>query len=235
MYSFMDTTPSYYVTAEGTKKGHSYELMKAIGTTLGCPVVESPGSFTAIKEKFLRNGTDILALSLRHPDLDKNGEFVELYKVPRSLIIEKKMYVPGTSIQGYLENPKIHFASVINVGFFMTGKERDYLYQQKRLLEVPELQDVFKALEKGRVQALFSTPVFTHYYLSKSSKSGNYQVLPDPDSKESLGMYVSKTRVNKAELTAIKAAVEKMKKDGTLENIAREYVRPEDLVFYRNQ
>lgn len=154
--------------------------------------------------------------------------------MPRSLIIEKRLYTPGASIQAYLENPKVTFASVINVGFLMTTKERDYLYKQKRLLEVPDLQDVFTALEKGRVQALFSTPVFTHYYLSRTPRAKDYQVLPDTASKEALGMYVSKTRVNKREMAAIKLAVEKMKKDGTLESIAKEYVRPEDLVFYRN-
>ncbi len=234
-YSFIDTPPSYFVTPEGEKKGHSYELLKALGTTLNCPVVESPGSFTAIKEKFMRHGSDILALSVRHPELDKHGEFVELYKVPRSLIVEKKLYTPGATIESYIKNPKITFASVINVGFFITAKEHDYLFQQKRLLEVPNLQDVFTALEKGRVQALFSTPVFTHHYISKTPRAPDFQILPDPSSQEILGIYISLKRVNKAEMTSIKRALEKMKKDGTLENIAKEYVRPEDLTFYKSR
>ncbi len=230
---FMDNAPSYFVE-NGTKKGHSYVVIKDIISHLECRETEVPGSYAANKEKLINNRIDIMGLALQDPEMDKAAEFIPAYRVPRMLIVEKKMFNSKYSVEDYVKNSKAVFATLIGAGFFMSGQEREILFKQKRLFEVPGPADVFASLLKGRAQASFSTPLFTHHYLSRQGLDGNFAIIADASHTQELGIYVSKTRVSEQDRMKIKDIIKKMKADGSLARSAKDYVRAEDLKFYKN-
>lgn len=231
--AFMDNEPSYFVE-NGVKKGHSYVLMTDIVKALECRETEIPGSYAANKEKLLKNRVDIMGLAIRDAEMDKVAEFIPAYRVPRMLIVDKKVFNPAYKIDDYLKSSKAVFSTLIGAGFFMSELEREVLFKQKRLFEVPGPADIFANLIKGRAQATFSTPLFTHYYLSRKGQDQSFVILPDPDQAQDLGIYVSKARVTEKDRSKIRDIIKRMKADGSMARSAKDYVRAEDLKYYKD-
>ncbi len=231
--SFLDSAPGFYRNEKGEKVGSSYDILMEIGRRLGCKVTEEPGSYSAILEGFLRNRMDLTGLTTRSPKMEKSGEFVEMYRVPRSLVVRKDVSKANDTIESLLKNPKINFAGVIGGSFFIKESEKEKLFQEHRLREVPGPQEVFDALMDGRAQATFSSPAFTSFYLKRQNKTDQFKIIPDEKGEwQSLGFYLSLKRLSKDERERIREIIGNVRQDGTLLKIEKNYVNPVDYLYY---
>jgi ABC-type amino acid transport substrate-binding protein len=169
--------------------------------------------------------------------LNSGGEFVLYYEIPRHLLINKKISgVKGATLEGALKDSNIIFASVIGAPLFIKPEEEVILRKANRIREFPSAQDAFNAFQEGRVGAVFSTPLYTHYYISSAStKSIESEIIRDTGMKVKSGIYLSSKRLSEKEKLQIKDILLEMRKDGSLLKFAKEYVDPIDLQYYQNQ
>ncbi|QDK45547.1 hypothetical protein DOM22_10495 [Bdellovibrio sp. ZAP7] len=231
--AFLDAAPGFYKNEKGIKEGSSYDILMEVGRRLGCKVSEEPGSYSAILDGFVRHRVDITGLTTKSPKMENFGEFVEMYRVPRSLVVRKDSFGVNDSIESILKNPKITFAGIIGGLFFIKESEKEQLFKERRLREVPGPQEVFNALSEGRVQATFSSPAFTAYYLKRQNKLAQFKIIPDEKGEwQSLGFYLSIKRLSKEERQRVRAIISNVRQDGTLLEIEKKYVNPADYIYY---
>jgi ABC-type amino acid transport substrate-binding protein len=231
--SFLNAPPGFYKNEKGEKEGSSYEILMEVGRRLGCRTTEEPGSYSAMLDGFMRHRIDVSGLSTKSPKMEKAGEFVEMYRVPRSLVVRKDAVKPNDTIDSILKNPKINFAGIIGGLFFIQESEKEKLFKEHRLREVPGPQEVFDSLADGRAQATFSSPAFTAYYLKRQNKVDQFKIIPDEKGEwQSLGFYLSLKRLSKDERERIRAIIGNVRQDGTLLKIEKKYVSPVDYLYY---
>lgn len=232
--SFINAPPGYFTDKKGLKQGSSYDIFQEVIRRLGCKITEEPGSHSAMSEAFMRYRHDMYGIAVKSDNLDKYGEFVEMYRVPRSLVVRKDALGKDFTIEGILKNPKINFVGIIGGLFFIKKEEKDKLFKEHRLREVPGPQEIYEALGDGRAQATFSSPAFTSYYLGRENKLYKFKVIPDHKSDwQSLGFYLSLGRLSKAERELIKEIIHGIRQDGTLLKIQKKYVQADDFVYYQ--
>ncbi|WP_413557039.1 substrate-binding periplasmic protein [Bdellovibrio sp. HCB209] len=231
--SFMNAAPGFFTDEKGNKQGSSFEILQEVIRRLGCKVTEETSSHFASTEGFVRNRVDIFGITNKSEKMNKTGEFVEMYRVPRSLVIRKDALLTEPTIESVLKNKKINFVGIIGGLFFIKESEKEKLFKEHRLREVPGPSEIYTALDEGRAQATFSSPAFTAYYLGKSDKLKKFKVIPDHKSEwQSLGFYLSTNRLSKTEREKIKGLIHGIRQDGTLLNIQKKYVQPEDFDYY---
>ncbi|WP_413293905.1 substrate-binding periplasmic protein [Bdellovibrio sp. HCB185ZH] len=231
--AFLDAAPGFYKNEKGNKEGSSYDILMEVGRRLGCKINEEPGSYSAILEGFVRHRVDITGLTTKSPKMENVGEFVEMYRVPRSLVVRKDSFGSHDSIETILKNPKITFAGIIGGLFFIKESEKEQLFKERRLREVPGPQEIFNALAEGRAQATFSSPAFTAYYLKRQNKMDQFKIIPDEKGEwQSLGFYLSTKRLSQDERERIRSIISNVRQDGTLLKIEKKYVNPVDYLYY---
>lgn len=205
-----------------------------ISRRMGCKSSEEATSNFAAIEAFARHRVDILGLSAPDPNLDQVGEFLEIYRIPRSLIVRKKFVHKNDTIKVLLKNPKIKFAGIIGGHFFLSLTENDNLRKSGRLKEYPSPEEIFKALLESRVDAVFSSPFFTHYCFSSMAKEHRKDliILRDEGEMRPVGIYISKNRFSFEEKEKLRKIVKDIKSDGALLKIATKYIDLEDNIYY---
>ncbi|WP_413293907.1 substrate-binding periplasmic protein [Bdellovibrio sp. HCB185ZH] len=232
--AFQDDAPGFFVDEKNRKNGTAYELLLEIVRRLGCKSTEQITPYLTLKENFLRNKSDIYALSTPDKELDKVAEFVEMYSFPRSLVVSKKASTDKDTVHTLLKNPKILFGNVAGGFLFMQLSEREELEAKHRLKEFPGPTGVFNALSEGRIQATFSSPAFTYYFLTREKKMNQFRAIPDPEGGlYHSGFYLARKRLTEAERGKIREIIREIRADGTLLRIASKYVNPEDLIYYK--
>lgn len=231
--SFLGMPPAYFVN-KGEKSGSAYDVMMELMRRLGCKYSEQPESHSAARDGFLRNRTDVFGFTGPDPAMDQYGDYVEMVKLPRFLVINKKIYKPSDTIQSLIKNPKISFGGVIAGRYFYTEEEWSYLRKTQRLKEVPSPADIFNSLIAGRVQASFSVPIFTHFFLTRVKQRDKFVLIPDDQGTwTSLGFYLSHRRLSVFEREHLKKLIAEIRQDGTLEKIQQKYNDPVDLKYYQ--
>lgn len=231
--AFQDDAPGFFVDKNNNKNGTAYELLMEIIRRLDCKATEQVTSYLTLRENFLRNKTDIYALGSQDPEMDKVAEFVEMYNFPRSMVVSKKVSSAKDTIADTLKNPKITFGNVLGGRLFLQESEMADLIAAHRLREFPGPTGVFKALLEGRVQATFSSPAFTNYFITRQNKMDEFRSIPDKSGKvHSSGFYLSKKRLTEGEREKIRKIIHEIRADGTLLRISKKYVNEEDLKYY---
>ncbi|WP_413577993.1 substrate-binding periplasmic protein [Bdellovibrio sp. HCB290] len=232
IFGFVNTGPSFMVSDQGEKQGHSYSLLRELVERIGCKSSENPASYAANAELFKRNGLDIYGLSIPDSNLENRGEFVEVYRVPRWLIVRKDSFVPGAPISSYFKDKKIIFGSIIGRGLFIKPDEKEELYKDHRIREYPTPAEVYSALKSGKVQAAFTSPVFNYYFVREEVRVKSLVTVLDTDYISPIGFYVSKSRLSPQERNSVRRHLADMKKDGSLQSITKDYLFEEDLKYY---
>jgi polar amino acid transport system substrate-binding protein len=231
--AFQDDAPGFFVDSNNKKNGTAYELLMEIIRRLGCRATEQVTSYLTLRENFLRNKTDIYALTSQDPEMDKVADFVEMYNFPRSMVVSKKFSSSKDTIADLLKKPKITVGNVLGGRLFLQESEINDLTASHRLREFPGPTGVFKALLGGRVQATFSSPAFTNYFITRLNKMSEFRSIPDKSGKVySAGFYISKKRLTEAERETIRKVIHEIRADGTLLRISKKYVNEEDLKYY---
>ncbi|QLY23794.1 ABC transporter substrate-binding protein [Bdellovibrio sp. KM01] len=227
-------TPPAYIVEKGIKSGSAYEVVVELMRRVGCKYTEEPASYSAARENFIHNRSDVFGFAVPDATMDKYGEFVEMLKFPRSLVVNKKVLKANPSFEAVLNDHSVSFGGLISGRYFFTNEEIQRLRQSSRLREVPTPADIFSALIAGRVQATLTVPIYTHYYLSRSKQRENFEVLSDDSgSWTSVGFYLSHKRLSEKERERLKKLISKIREDGTLQKIQRKYNDPLDLKFYK--
>ncbi|WP_413295450.1 hypothetical protein ACLSU7_02200 [Bdellovibrio sp. HCB185ZH] len=206
------------------------ELMRR----LGCKYTEEPTSYSAARENFMHNRSDVFGFALPESALDKYGDYIEVVKFPRSVVVNKKNYKANASFESILKDPSISFGGLISGRYFYKDEELMQLRKGSRLKEMPTPEDIFNALIDGRVQATLTMPLYTHYYLSRSHQRVNFQIIADEsDGWTSVGFYLSHKRLSVFERERLKRLIGEIRQDGTLRKIQMKYNDPLDLKFYQ--
>lgn len=232
--AFQDDAPGFFIDEKNKKNGTAYELLLEIVRRLGCKSTEQLTPFLKLKENFIRNKSDIYALSTRDTELDKVADFVEMYSFPRSLVVSKKSSSEKDTLVDLMKNPKILFGNVAGGHLFLQPQERQELEAKHRLREFPGPTGVFNALLEGRIQATFSSPAFTYYFITREKKMDQFRAIPDPGGvMYNAGFYLSRKRLTEAERGRIKQIIQEIRADGTLLRISAKYVNPEDVKYYK--
>ncbi|WP_413574497.1 transporter substrate-binding domain-containing protein [Bdellovibrio sp. HCB290] len=232
--SFQDDAPGFFVDKDNKKNGTAYELLLEIIRRLGCKSTEQVNSYLAARENMARNKTDIYALGTPDEKFEKTSEFVEMYRIPRSLVISKKVADKNSTIETILNNPNVLFGNVIEGRLFIKESEQTDLRLKHRLRDFPGPALVFKALLDGRIQATFSSPAFTYYFLTRENRMENFVSIPDGDGEAIIsGFYLSRKRLSEQERASIKKIIKEIRQDGTLALVAKKYVNPVDLKYYQ--
>ncbi|WP_168196625.1 ABC transporter substrate-binding protein [Bdellovibrio sp. ZAP7] len=232
--SFQDDAPGFFVDKNNNKNGTAYELLLEIVRRLGCKSTEQITPYLKNKENFQRNKSDIYALSTQDKEMDKVADFVEMYSFPRSLVVSKKDSNDKDTVATLLKNPKIIFGNVTGGFLFIQPQERLELEAKHRLREFTGPTSVFNALLEGRIQATFSSPAFTYYFITREKKMDQFRAIPDPQGGlYHAGFYLARKRLTEAERGKIREIIHEIRADGTLLKIAAKYVNPEDLVYYK--
>jgi hypothetical protein len=181
----------------------------------------------------MHNRSDVFGFAVPDATMDKYGEFVEMLKFPRSLVVNKKVLKGKPSFESVFNDHSISFGGLISGRYFYTNEEVQRLRQSSRLREVPTPVDIFNALIAGRIQATLTVPIYTHYYLSRSNQREKFEVLSDDtDNWTSVGFYLSHKRLSAGERKRLKQLILTIRQDGTLLKIQRKYNDPLDLKFY---
>ncbi len=232
--SFQEDAPGFFIDKMNQKNGTAYELLLEVVRRLGCKSTEQVVSYLSVRENFARNKTDLYALTTQADDLDKFAEFVEMYRIPRTMVVSKKVATTKDTIESVLKNPKIVFGNVLGGRLFIQEGELKELTAKHRLREFPGPSGVFGALLEGRIQATFSSPAFTYFYLTREKKMDQFYSLPDTGGEfYRAGFYLSRTRLSQAEREKIRKIIQDMRDDGTLLEISKKYVNTEDLKYYK--
>ncbi|WP_413584109.1 substrate-binding periplasmic protein [Bdellovibrio sp. HCB274] len=232
--SFQGDAPGFFVDKNNKKSGTAYELLLEIIRRLGCKSTEQVNSYLTARENMSRNKIDIYALGTPDDKFEKSAEFVEMYRIPRTLVISKKLADKNSTIDSILNNPQVNIGNVIEGRLFIKETEQAELRAKHRLREYPGPELVFKALLDGRIQATFSSPAFTYYFLTRENKMKKFISIPDREEEAIIsGFHLSRKRLSEQERTSIKKIIKEIRQDGTLAKIATKYVNPEDLKYYQ--
>jgi ABC-type amino acid transport substrate-binding protein len=231
--SFLGNPPAYIVE-KGVKGGSAYDVLTELMRRTGCRYTEQPASHSAARENFMNNRVDVFGFTGPDPMMDKHGEYVEMVKLPRFLVINKKYLKSVDTFKSILQFRQILFGSVIAGNYFYTQDELDLLRKTKRLREVPSPADVFNSLIADRIQASLTVPLFTHYYLTRVKQREKFEVIPDLHGDwTSVGFYLSHKRLSATERERLKKLIVDIRQDGTLEKIQQKYNDPTDLKYYQ--
>ncbi|UYL08103.1 ABC transporter substrate-binding protein [Bdellovibrio sp. SKB1291214] len=234
--AFQDDPPGFFVDGNNKKNGTAYELLMEVVRRLGCKSTEQVTSYLTLRENFIRNKSDIYALTSQDPEMDKVAEFVEMFSFPRMMVVSRKFSSSKDTIPEVLKNPKITVGNVLGGRLFIQESEQVELITAHRLRDFPGPTGVFKALLEGRIQATFSSPAFTNYFITRQSKMDDFRSIPDKSGKVySGGFYLSKKRLTDAEREKIRKAILEIRADGTLARLYKKYVNEEDLKYYLPQ
>jgi polar amino acid transport system substrate-binding protein len=225
--------PFYSVDSYGQVSGLTYDIVKELESRLGCTLHQQPAEIPRMLEDFKNWRTDIIAFIGINDGLTKYGNFIELYQVRRRLIVANSSFVLNKKIPEYVSDPKIKFGGQIGSHPYITDTELDVLRKQNRVIQVPTPEVAYQRLMSGRLQAFFSSPVVYRYNL-KTNKNLKDKVtaISDPGFKNTVGLYLSKKRINAEEMKRINTAAQDMRTDGTLRQIVLKYIHTEDLQDY---
>ncbi|MEK2688700.1 substrate-binding periplasmic protein [Bdellovibrio sp. GT3] len=232
--SFQDDAPGFFIDKNNKKNGTAYELLLEIVRRLGCKSTEQVNSYLIARENMVRNKIDIYALGTPDDRFAKSAEFVEMYRIPRYLVVNKR-YVSGeATIESVLANPKVSFGNVLEGRLFIKELEMKALVAKHRLREYPGPGLVFKALLDGRIQATFSSPAFNYYYLTTENRMQDFYSIEDVKGEPIIsGFHLSKKRLSEKERAEIRKIITDIRQDGTLAKIVKKYVNSEDLKHYQ--
>jgi polar amino acid transport system substrate-binding protein len=225
--------PFYSVDHYGQVSGLTYDIVKDLEKRLGCTLQQQPAVAPRMLEDFKSWRTDIIAFIGVNDMFSRSGNFIELYSVHRRLVVINSSFVLNKKINEYVADQKIKFAGQIGTHPYITNDEIDILKKQNRIIQVPSPEVAYKMLMNGRLQAFFTSPVVHNYNLkTKKDLKDKVTAISDPGFKNTVGLYLSKKRINAEEARHIKAAVEDMRSDGSLRKLVLKYIRPEDLQDY---
>jgi ABC-type amino acid transport substrate-binding protein len=232
--AFQNDAPGFFIDKKNQKNGTAYELLLEVVRRLGCKSTEQITPYLTLRDNFLRNRADMYALTTQVKELDAVAEFVEMYSFPRSLVVSKKASTGKDTIASVLKNPKILFGNVVGGRLFIQPQELTDLESKHRVRDFPGPTEVFKSLLDGRIQATFSSPSFTYFYITRENKMEQFRSIPDPSGEVyRAGFYLSRKRLSETERQKIRKIILEMRSDGTLLRISRKYVNEEDLKYYK--
>lgn len=228
----MNSPPSYFVE-KGKKTGVGYDILTEVVRRLNCKYTDMIGSNSALIASFGRSSIDLFGPLLASAQLT-GAEFIQTWKLPRYLVVRKD-YDLGTEaeVKQYLDNPKIVFGNLISGQFFLSDQELRDLFAGKRLKEYPFPEDLAKALQEGKIQALFAGPFVLYHYIIKTGRAEQYKIIEDKASPlVDTGFYMSTKRLSVEERQRVREVFNEMHNDGTLFKIVRKYLDPKSYRYF---
>lgn len=221
-------TDSINRTKEGVNR-ISIDILKEIKMRTNCVYTERLISFARAAEELRFNRIDIFAFAFSNPEWESFSRQLPIYSVSRLLLIDKKHYHKKLTIPDYLKNPKIKFGSLSGGSFFFQPEELEPLIKAKRVVFDSFPDGLIDLFEEGKLNAVFTSPVFLNRFKKQYKIDEKAMVLIDPKVKLEVSLFLSKKRVSDKEVQIFANAIKNMKKDGTLKKIILKYISQEDF------
>jgi ABC-type amino acid transport substrate-binding protein len=223
----------YKRESSGETKGISHDILMELGHRSGCAFVESPVNYSRALDDFKYSRLDLFAVTFPNPAWTNYADHKIIYSFERVMLVKKSKTSKPIVLSDYIDDKKIKFGSVIGAVMFFTAAENEQLTKDKRIVDAADADGAVKLLLSNKVQMLFVSPVYVKY-LKMTDKDFDKKMAYSFDSSNmaNIGIYISKTRVSKANHEILTSTLEKMKSDGAIIKILKKYIESEDLIRY---
>lgn len=196
---------AYWRDAGGQRQGTDVELLNALAQETGCNFAIGELSRVLIWKKLQTGQTDLVLSALPTPERDQWGHFIALpyWENRNQLVISKQLPKPA-SMAELLAYPALRLGVVRGYRYGDTQWDTLIAHQrsQGRLVEVADLETVYRLFKLGRINALISTPMtyrllLPRHGLQKLADTVDWSPGAPPLRS---GIYLSRQRFSPAEL-----------------------------------
>lgn len=210
------------------------DILKEIQKRQGCQYTEKLVSLTRASDELRRHRIDIFAFAVPNDSWNEFSTNLPLLRIKRLLLIQKKHFIAGASVQDYIQNTKIKFGALSGTTFLISEKEISQLEKDNRVQYMPSPLSGIELFSKSKLDAMFFTPILLQSYAKKFQLREKSMLIVDKSEPLPLSMFFSKVRVTPAEIKSFEVTLTAMKKDGTLKEILRRYINEDDIInFYK--
>jgi polar amino acid transport system substrate-binding protein len=220
--------PMEYFESAGSRKpvGFDVDLVSAIAKQWGVPAQFSPTAFDGLLPALSGGRCDVVASGIFvTPERTKTFPAVPYFKSRRVLLV-KKGNPEGITTLEQLSGKTA--ATQVSTEYEKTLRklDKDLEAQGKPGITVqtyPKASDAVQQLVVGRAVAVYTQD--TEAAFRSKAQPGQFEIAYSDPSAETFGIYVRKDQTELSD--GLKTAVEKMRQDGSLAEIAKRWALPE--------
>lgn len=209
---------SYYLRADGTPAGSSFDFYVELGRRSGCTFELAPQPRIRAWYDAEHQHLDIISPTIRTPERDQHGQFVEYFRSRNDIIIHRSQSAKIDSLEQLLG------ASEIKIGLIRGHSNGSYFDQRLQALKAtarielsPNPHNIFLKLQAGRIQATLMTAGIYQKELDDLALTEQVRIIRVPESDSlAIGLYLSRLTLEPATIDWLSGHVRAMVADGTL-------------------
>jgi len=212
-----DFFPPYNFTLRGKRTGMDTEIVEAMLKEIGVYPVHRPMTWPEVVRAHDENEVDVAFQFFTSPRRLERGHLIGPYRV-------------GATVLMVRSNSDIVYTGIEDLRGLRVGVVEGFEYtpefdKSEVFEKIPSSSSVvsFRRLLLGRVDAIAGDLQVLKYLADSEGRTASVKILPKPLAMVPRYISVPKARADKAE--RLRAAYEKLKRDGTIDTIIRNWDR----------
>lgn len=227
---------SYYLLDDGTPAGSSFDFYAELTRRSGCTFEIDPLPRARAWHEAKLQHLDIISPTIRTAERDQVGVFIEYFKARNDILVDRRAGEHIQSLEQVLADPKV------KIGLVRGHSSGPYF--DKRLQALEKLQriefssypsNIFIKLQAGRIQATLMTAGVYQKELDQLGLQDQVRIIHVPESDAfSIGLYLSRLTLSRAEIDWLSQHVQAMISDGSLRKLlSRNHGKALTAEFYQ--
>lgn len=212
---------SYYLQADGTPAGSSFDFYAELARRSGCTFEIDPLPRVRVWHEARLQHLDIISPTIRTAERDQVGVFVEYFQARNDILLDRHAGEHIQSLEQLLADPKIKIGLVrghANGAYF--DERLQALAKLQRVEYSAYPSNIFLKLQAGRIQATLMTAGLYQKELDQLGLHDQLRIIHVPESDAfSIGLYLSRLTLASQEIDWLSQHVQAMISDGSLRKL----------------
>lgn len=217
--AFYELGALYGRGAGGVHEGIDKDLVEELSRRSGCVFTTVLESRVRIWDRLSRRLLDLSVSGIATPEREVFAEFIPYFQTRNYVLVTRKVAAEVPTPIDFLAD-KLRTVAVVKS--FKHGALYDawldQLRAQRRVFEMADFPAAWHSLQLGRVDAVLALPTVWGPLLRQPQLKQQYTTLDwSPNDRIEHGLIVSKARVAESDKQRLRAAIQSMLRDGTVE------------------
>ena len=224
--AFYELGSLYYQNASKQYVGIDKDLIEEIGRRSGCRFRQESDARARIWILLAEGSLDMSVSGIPTPERDQFARFIIYFQTRNHLLMAPEKAARIDSLRAFYADPALRLGVVKS---FKHGKGFDAWIDTLRALgrvtEYVDADAVFSAFVENEIDGLLAMPVVWGPLVLRHKLDGKVSYLDiAPDDRVPHGLILSRKRVSEPDAERLRAAMEAMRSDGTLEKIFQRHL-----------
>jgi polar amino acid transport system substrate-binding protein len=224
--AFYELGALYYRNAAGEYAGIDKDVVDELGRRSGCKFSTTLESRVRIWDQLAKHKLDLSVSGIATPERQQFAEFLPYFQTRNYALLRRELVVSLATPEAFLADPLRRVAVVKS---FKHGAVFDawlaQLRTQHRVDELPDFDSVLRVFKAGRVDAILALPTVLARVQATNPALDQFSIMDwAPHDRIVHALIVSRDRVSPSDRELLRAGLQSMHKDGTLEAIFKRHV-----------